>query len=40
MGSREHGNERMGSIKGGGFLIHLGNYQILKKDSAPYTLVS
>jgi hypothetical protein len=33
-GSREHGNESLGSIKGGEFLDYLSNYLLLKKDSA------
>jgi hypothetical protein len=36
VGSFEHGNEPAGSIKGGEFLDHMSDYQILKKDSAPW----
>jgi hypothetical protein len=34
--SCEHGNEPMGSITGGEFLDHLSDYQLPKKDSAPW----
>jgi hypothetical protein len=35
-GSCEHGNEPSGSTKGGEFLGYLSDYQLLKKDSAPW----
>jgi len=38
--SCENGNETSGSIKGREFLEHLSDYQLLKKDSAPWSLVS
>jgi hypothetical protein len=31
----EHGNGLLGFIKGGDFLDHLSDYQLLQKDSAP-----
>jgi hypothetical protein len=34
-GCCEHGNELLGSIKGGEFIDLLSNYQLVKKDSAP-----
>jgi hypothetical protein len=34
VGRCEHGNEPLGSIKGGEFLDKLSDYQLLKKDSA------
>jgi hypothetical protein len=34
-GSRVHGDELSGSIKGGEFLDKLSDCQLLKKDSAP-----
>jgi hypothetical protein len=36
-GSCEHGNKTSGSIKGGKLLDHLDDYQLLKKDSAPWS---
>jgi hypothetical protein len=36
-GSCEHGNEPSGSIKCGKFRDFLGDYQLLKKDSAPWS---
>jgi hypothetical protein len=36
VGCCEHGNEPLGSIKGGEFLDYLSNCQLLKKDSAPW----
>jgi hypothetical protein len=36
-GSCEHGNEPLGSIKGGEFLDWLSDYYLLKKDSVPWT---
>jgi hypothetical protein len=36
-GSSEHGNELLGSIKGGEFLDQLSDCQLLKKDSAPWS---
>jgi hypothetical protein len=35
-GPCEHGNEHSGSIKGGGFLDQLKDYERLKKEPAPY----
>jgi hypothetical protein len=37
VGSYEQGNELSGSIKGGAFLKYLSDYQLLKKDSVPYS---
>jgi hypothetical protein len=34
VGSREHGNKSLVSIKSGKFLDQLGNYRFLKKDCA------
>jgi hypothetical protein len=36
-GSCEHGDEPSDSIKGGEFLGQLSDYQLLKKDSAPWS---
>jgi hypothetical protein len=36
-GSCEHGNQPSGSTKDGGFLAQLSDYQLLKKDSAPWS---
>jgi hypothetical protein len=36
-GSGEHGNEPSGYIKGGEFLDQMNDYQLLKKDSAPWS---
>jgi hypothetical protein len=36
-GSCGHGNETSGSTKGGEFLDYLSNYQLIKKDSAPWS---
>jgi hypothetical protein len=37
--SCEHGDEHMGSIKGGEFLDKLSDYYLLKKDSASWSYV-
>jgi hypothetical protein len=39
-GSCEHDTEPSGSIEGGKFFDHLSDYQVLKKDSAPWSSVS
>jgi hypothetical protein len=36
-GSFERSNEASGYIKGGEFLVYLSDYQLLKKDSAPWS---
>jgi hypothetical protein len=36
-GCCEHGNEPSGSVKGKEFLDKLSYYELLNKDSAPYT---
>jgi hypothetical protein len=36
-GSCENGNEPSGSIRGGGLLDYLSDYQLLKKDYAPWS---
>jgi hypothetical protein len=36
-GCCEHSNEPMDSIKGGEFVDQLSDYQLLKKDSAPFS---
>jgi hypothetical protein len=36
-GSYEHGNEPSGSVKGDEFLDQMNDYQLLKKDSAPWS---
>jgi hypothetical protein len=38
-GSREHGNEPLGSIKGGEFLDHMSGCQLLKEDCAEITVL-
>jgi hypothetical protein len=35
-GSFEHGNESSSSVKGGEFLDRVRNYQIARKNSAPW----
>jgi hypothetical protein len=37
VGSWEHGNEPLGSIKGGKFLDQLSDLQLLKKNSTPWS---
>jgi hypothetical protein len=37
VGSREHSNEPLGSIKGRSFLEKLGDCGLLSKDSAPWS---
>jgi hypothetical protein len=37
VGSFEHGNEPLGSIKSEEFLDHLSNYQLLIKKTVPQT---
>jgi hypothetical protein len=37
VGTCEYGNEPSGSIKDGEFLDYLSNYNLLKKDSAPWS---
>jgi hypothetical protein len=39
VGSCEHGTEISGSIKGREFIDWLSNYQLLQKDSAPWSLL-
>jgi len=39
VGSYKHGNEPLGAIKGMEFLDQLSDYQLLKKDSAPWSSV-
>jgi hypothetical protein len=39
-GSCEHGNESSVSIQGGGHLDKLSDYQILKRDSVPYSYLT
>jgi hypothetical protein len=39
-GSCKHSNEPLGSIKGGGFLDFLSDYQLLRKDFALWSLLS
>jgi hypothetical protein len=34
--SCEHGNKHLGSIKSGGFVDQLSNYQLFKKDCVPW----
>jgi len=36
VGHGEYKNKPSGSVKGGGFLDQLSDYQLLKKDSAPW----
>jgi hypothetical protein len=36
-GSCEHGNEPLGSIKGGEFLDWLNDYHLIRKDSASFS---